>query len=712
MAAERPSTASEQALVEWLAEQISHHSHLYYNEARPEISDVEFDSLWDELKSLSPDHPQLQKVGSDPSPGSIKVEHLFPMLSLDKSNTEDEVIHFVAETTAQGRRFVCQPKLDGSALSLEYRRGRLVRAATRGSGTRGEDVTANARRIPNVPESLGWEGDCHIRGEVVMPLATFTDRYSEVAPNPRNLAAGSLRQKHAEAGKGRAEDLIFLAYGAEFPGSDTRHPDSPEPPAFEFDSESITWLQEIGIQVAGNEVVGGGNSQAVIDQIMSVVNRWTENRESADWEIDGIVIKLDRLSKRELLGMTAHHPRWALAWKFPPEEAISILMDVEWQTGRTGNVTPVSKVAPVTVSGVTVESTTLHNKGEVERLGIMLGDRVKVVRRGDVIPKITEVLGTAQESDMSGRKHADGTPFDEPLPLRTAVIIPTHCPRCDSTLVEDGAFIRCMDLNCPSRLERTILYWCRHLEMDGIGEKLAEQLCSTGMVNSLADLYALTLRDIASLDRMAEKSAGNVIDELEASRSMTLSTFLAALGMPRIGPEIANSIATAIGSLENLLELVRRRDEEPGQDEEGKTMKHNEAISHLVAIEGVGETVARLLLDGLSIRMEIVSALSEELDISDEVAETNTGPLEGQTFCITGTLSRPRKEIALSIKSMGGKVVSSVSGKLDYLVSGDSAGSKLDKAERLGVKVLNETELSELVKIDPPSVRQSTLGDF
>ena len=712
MAAERPSTASEQALVEWLAEQISHHSHLYYNEARPEISDAEFDSLWDELKSLSPDHPQLQKVGSDPSPGSIKVEHLFPMLSLDKSNTEDEVIHFVAETTAQGRRFVCQPKLDGSALSLEYRRGRLVRAATRGSGTRGEDVTANARRIPNVPESLGWEGDCHIRGEVVMPLATFTDRYSEVAPNPRNLAAGSLRQKHAEAGKGRAEDLIFLAYGAEFPASDTRHPDRPEPPACEFDSESITWLQEIGIQVAGNEVVGGGNSQAVIDQIMSVVNRWTENRESADWEIDGIVIKLDRLSKRELLGMTAHHPRWALAWKFPPEEAISILMDVEWQTGRTGNVTPVSKVAPVTVSGVTVESTTLHNKGEVERLGIMLGDRVKVVRRGDVIPKITEVLGTAQESDMSGRKHADGTPFDEPLPLRTAVIIPTHCPRCDSTLVEDGAFIRCMDLNCPSRLERTILYWCRHLEMDGIGEKLAEQLCSTGMVNSLADLYALTLRDIASLDRIAEKSAGNVIDELEASRSMTLSTFLAALGMPRIGPEIANSIATAIGSLENLLELVRRRDEEPGQDEEGKTMKHNEAISHLVAIEGVGETVARLLLDGLSIRMEIVSALSEELDISDEVAETNTGPLEGQTFCITGTLSRPRKEIALSIKSMGGKVVSSVSGKLDYLVSGDSAGSKLDKAERLGVKVLNETELSELVKIDPPSVRQSTLGDF
>ena len=712
MAAERPSTGSEQALVEWLAEQISRHSHLYYNEARPEISDAEFDTLWDELKSLSPNHPQLQKVGSDPPPGSIKVEHLFPMLSLDKSNTEDEVTHFVSETTAQGRRFVCQPKLDGSALSLEYRRGRLVRAATRGSGTRGEDVTANARRIPNIPESLGWDGDCHIRGEVVMPLATFNDSYSDVAPNPRNLAAGSLRQKNVEAGKGRAEDLVFLAYGAEFPQGGAKHPDSPEPPAFEFDSESITWLQEIGIEVAGNEVVGGGDSQAATTQIMSVVNRWTENRDSADWEIDGIVIKLDRLSKRDLLGMTAHHPRWALAWKFPPEEAISVLMDVEWQTGRTGNVTPVSKVAPVTVSGVTVESTTLHNKGEVERLGIMLGDRVRVVRRGDVIPKITEVLGTAQESDLSGRKHADGTPFDEPLPARTAVTIPTQCPRCSSTLVEDGAFIRCMDLNCPSRLERTILYWCRYLEMDGIGEKLAEQLCSSGMVNSLADLYTLSLRDIANLDRMAEKSAGNVIDELESSRTMSLSTFLTALGMPRIGPEIANSIATEAGSLDTLLELVHGMDEEPGLDKEGKPLKHNEAISRLVAIEGVGETVARLLLEGLSVRMEVVSSLSEELDISDEVAEANTGPLEGQTFCITGALSRPRKEIALSIKSLGGKVVSSVSGKLDYLVAGDSAGPKLDKAKRLGVRVLNETELSELAEIDPPAERQSTLGDF
>ena len=712
MVAERPSEGDEQALVEWLAAQIAHHSHLYYNEASPEISDTEFDELCDELSGLSPRHPQLQRVGSDPSPGSVKVEHLFPMLSLDKSSTEEEVSHFVAETTAQSRRFVCQPKLDGSALSLEYRRGRLVRAATRGSGTRGEDVTANVRRIPNVAESLGWDGDCHVRGEVVMPLAIFRDSYAEVAPNPRNLAAGSLRQKHPEAGKGRAEDLVFLAYGAEFPSGGSRHPDSPEPPVFEYDSEIISWLQGVGIEVAGNEVVGGSDDDSTSAAIMSVVRGWTEGRDAADWEIDGIVIKLDRLGKRDLLGMTAHHPRWALAWKFSPEEATTVLMDVEWQTGRTGNVTPVSRVAPVMVSGVTVENTTLHNKGEVERLEIMVADRVRVVRRGDVIPKIVEVLGPASASDLAGRQHSDGTPFGEDLPQRRAIDIPAECPRCATPLIEDGAFIRCTNLDCPSRLERTVLYWCRHLEMDGIGEKLTEQLCSTGLVRTLADLYKLSHQDISGLDRMADRSASNVIDELEASRSMTLSTFIAALGLPRIGPEIASVIATEVSSLETLLELVEKKDEEAGMDTDGKPNKYNPAINRLIAIERVGETVARLLLEGLDTRSAIVRELSQELDITEESPKQETGPLQGQSFCITGTLTRPRKEIALSIKAEGGKVVSSVSGKLDYLVAGETAGSKLDKAKRLGVEVLSEADLAEMIGMDSPAERQRTLGDF
>ncbi|MDP6662263.1 MAG: NAD-dependent DNA ligase LigA [Candidatus Thalassarchaeaceae archaeon] len=703
MVAEPPTKDGNRARIAWLAEQVELHSDLYYNKAKPEIPDAEFDLLWDELSLLSPDHPQLSRVGSDPPPGSIKVNHLFPMLSLDKASTEDEVAHFVAETTAQGRRFVCQPKLDGSALSLEYRRGRLVRASTRGNGVRGEDVTANVRRLSNLPEAIDWKGDCHVRGEVVMPLAVFREKYSDVAPNPRNLAAGSLRQKYADTGKGSPEDLIFLAFGVEFPTGSERHPESPDPPPFKLDSEAISWLQEVGIEVAGNFVVSGDDEVATTAEILSVARHWYESRDSAVWEIDGVVVKLDRLDKRELLGMTAHHPRWALAWKFPPEEAVTVLMEVNWQTGRTGNVTPVSRVAPVTVSGVTVESTTLHNRGEVGRLGVMIGDKVRIVRRGDVIPKIIEVIGPAEESDLHGRLHADGTPFAGSLPNREEVDIPKVCPRCTTELIEEGAFIRCTNLDCPSRLERSILYWCRKLGMDGIGEKLAEQLCSTGLVESLADLYRLSDREqeLMSLERMAEKSANNILEELEASRSMTLSTFISALGLPRIGPEIASLICTEVRTMDDLMAMIYNRES---------------AIERLVTIDRIGETVAGLLLSGISDRKSEILDLFDQIEILEEEPKSVEGPLVGSSFCISGTLSRPRKEIALSIKAEGGKVMASVSGNLDYLVAGESAGSKLDKANRLGVRVISESDLANLLGgsllEDLPEERQATLGEF
>ena len=708
----KPSSAR----INELAELISYHSDLYYNKANPELSDSEFDRLWDELQTLSPNHPQLQRVGSDPPPGSVKVNHLFPMLSLDKANTNDEVIHYITETTAQGRRFVCQPKLDGSALSLEYRCGRLVRAATRGSGVRGEDITANARRISNVPESIDWKGDCHIRGEVVMPLATFREKYSEIAPNPRNLAAGSLRQKTLKSGTGKAEDLIFLAYGAKFPESDNRHPDSQIPPNFTYDSEIISWLQSVGIEVAGNHIASGSDNDSTIDAVTSAIEYWTQKRAEADWEIDGIVIKLDRLDKRELLGMTAHHPRWALAWKFPPEEATTVLMDVEWQVGRTGNITPVSRVAPVVVSGVTVENTTLHNRGEVIRLGIKIGDKVRIVRRGDVIPKIIETLGPAKKTDLAGRKHADGSQYTDSLPEIKNIIIPTTCPRCSSELVEDGAFIRCMDINCPSRLERSILYWCRYLEMDGIGEKLVEQLCCSGLVKNIADLYKLELSDIMKLERMAKKSASNVIKEINNTRHLTLTQFISAFGLPRVGPEIATLISSEVKTFEALMDLVDNRNATIESDEQGNMMKFNPVINRLVGIDGIGETVARLVLDGLANRISTINELRKYLEISEEKETLDSGKLLGKTFCITGTLSRPRKEIALSIKSEGGKVQSSISGNLDYLLAGESAGSKLEKAQRLGVKIISEKELSSLIGVEIlknlPEERQTKLGDF
>ena len=717
MVNERPTGKGKQELVSWLVEQISYHSDLYYNKAEPIISDAQFDSLWSELKNLDPLNPQLDRVGSDSIPGSKKVDHLFPMRSLDKATGIDEIRHFVSETTSQGRQFVCQPKLDGSALSLEYRRGRLVRAATRGNGSRGEDVTANARRISNVPESISWKGDCHIRGEVIMPLMVFREKYSSIAPNPRNLAAGCLRQKTLQSGKASAEDLKFLAYDVKFPDNSDCHPDSPTPPKFIFDSESNDWLSEIGIEIAGNTVALAEDDDLITQKIISITEYWTNQRKDAEWEIDGVVIKLDLLSKRELLGMTAHHPRWALAWKFPPEEATTVLMNVDWQVGRTGTVTPVARVAPVAVSGVTVENVTLHNAGEMSRLMISIGDKVRIVRRGDVIPKIIEVIDRAKPSDLENRTHSNGDIFNEDLPLHSSIIIPSLCPRCSTKLIEEGAFIRCTNLNCPSRLERTILYWCRALELDGIGEKLAEQLCTQGLVKSLPDLYTLNIEKVSGLERMALKSATNVIKQLESSKDLSLGKFLSALGLPGIGPEIAISVASKVKTIENLLELVSLRNEEPGRDNEGVLYRHNRAVRELTEIDGVGETVARQILDGLALRIDSVLELSRQLHISPEFKSKSVGHLNGSTFCITGTLTIPRKEIMLLIKSNGGKVVTSVSKNLTYLISGESSGSKLESAKNLGVTIITEDELVKLLEIeksiqDTSINTQKSLMDF
>ncbi|HJM30108.1 MAG TPA: helix-hairpin-helix domain-containing protein, partial [Candidatus Thalassarchaeaceae archaeon] len=330
-------------------------------------------------------------------------------------------------------------------------------------------------------------------------------------------------------------------------------------------------------------------------------------------------------------------------------------------------------------------------------------------RRGDVIPKIIEVLGPANETDLANRSHADGTSFVENLPLPQKVIIPTQCPRCSTNLEQDGAFIRCFNLNCPSRLERAILYWARSLEMDGIGEKLAESMCERGLVSNLPDLYRLKQSDIENLERMGSKSASNIISQIEGTRQMSLATFLSALGLPGIGPELALGFAQKIGTIENLFELLNNSEA---------------SIQGLVSIDGVGETVARSFLNGLIERRDVVEDLAEVLTITGTEMVEQTGPLLDLSFCLTGTMSRPRKEIALMIKAAGGKVVSTVSGKLDYLVAGESAGSKLEKAKRLDVNVLSEIELETLIGSDAQTSidsselsgnadnQQKSLGDY
>ena len=693
--------------IDWLAEQIAYHSDLYYNQAKTEIPDSEFDALWDELKKLDAKHPQLQRVGAEIDPGTVKVDHMFPMRSLNKGTADEDIDHFVRESSLEATRFISQPKLDGSALSLEYRKGRLVRAATRGSGNRGEDVTKNARRVENVPGTLGAEVDVHIRGEVVMRKSTFEERYAEVSPNPRNLAAGALRQKKAE-GKANASDLVFLAYDAKFPDELSRHPDSSPPPAANNDSEILSWLTETaGVIPAPWIITESIDPSELTSGLCNETEKWTSQRDDYEFEIDGLVFKVDDLSKRDLLGMTAHHPRWALAWKFPPEEATSVLLHVDWQTGRTGTITPVARIAPQRVGGVTVENTTLHNLGEVERLDIHIGDKIKIVRRGDVIPKIEASLGPATQQDLEGRIHADGEPFDGLLPERKPIQAPSLCPACDGPVEIEGAFIRCIDVNCVARMGRSILYYCRALEMDGVGEKLVDQLLAERLITGIAGLYELDEAKLLSLERMGQKSASNVLNEINKTRSMTFSKFLQALGLPGIGPELAFAIAVHFQQPAVMMAWVEESQEQP------------ERLQELTALEGVGDIVALQLRDGINIRSNAIENLLSHLSIQAEQAKIDQGPFMGMTFCVTGTLSEPRKSIQSRIKAAGGKVVGSVSGNLSVLVAGENAGSKLSKAESLGVTVWTEERFNQQLQGDSNEVpsdkipsEQPTLFDY
>ena len=683
---------AEESRIEELSAAIRYHRELYYNHSAPEISDADFDKLWDELKAIDPDNSVLHEVGPEPLPGTVKVEHIFPMRSLDKGTTDEDIIHFVTQSTFGGKQYLAQPKLDGSALSLEYVAGNLHRAATRGSGERGEDVTLNAKLIANIPLRLNIPVDCHVRGEVVMPLAVFEEKYRTVSPNPRNLCSGALRQKHGD-GKADAADLVFCAYDVKFVN---------DRPTAENDSELLSWLQKAGIEPAPWTIFNSDTPQV---EMIEHTKEWSNKRSNFPYEIDGIVFKLDDLQQRENLGMTAHHPRWALAWKFPPEEATSVLLSVDWQTGRTGNVTPVARIAPQSVGGVTVENTTLHNPGEVARLGVKIGDKILIVRRGDVIPKIEQSLGRAKQEDLIGRRHADGTSFLTQLPQEQDIEIPKLCPSCDYQLVTEGAFLKCYNMLCDARTSRSILYWCRALEMDGIGEKLVEQLLDAEMISSIDGLYDLTESQLTSLERMGKKSAQNVLSELARTKQMTLGKFIHALGIPGIGPELAVLFAGHVKTLDGMLDWLERAHASfgddsygPKSDELGKPFKTNQAIRTLCEHDGIGEKVAIQVRDGLEQRRKLIHDLSNHLILDGEIITTSTGKFEGMTFCITGTLSQPRKAIQLMVKGAGGKVVGSISGKLDVLIAGENAGSKLAKAEGLGVTIWDENALNQALQ--------------
>ncbi len=659
--------------VEQLRREIEYHNYRYYVLDSPVISDAEYDALMAELRRLEEQYPELvtpdsptQRVGAPPSEAFAPVRHEVPMLSLDNAFTDEEVRAFdrrVREHLGVERvDYSCEPKLDGLAISILYENGRLTRAATRGDGFTGEDVTANVRTIRTVPLRLlgaGWPERFEVRGEVFMPIEGFERlnrwalRHGEkVFANPRNAAAGSLRQLDPKITAQRPLDFYAYGHGV-FPREklpDTHH---------ELLDRFLSW----GIPVSPlREVVQG------VEGCLRYYRRMLERRDSLPYEADGVVYKVDRFQWQERLGYTARAPRWAVAHKFPAHEATTVVEAVEVQVGRTGILTPVAKLRPVQVGGVTVSSATLHNFEEVKRKDIRVGDTVIVRRAGEVIPEVVKVVVE--------KRPPDAKPVEPP----------ERCPVCGAEVVADPGetLIRCSGgLYCPAQRKAAIKHFAsrRAMDIQGLGEKLIDQLLEKGLVRDVADLYHLTAEQLARLERMGPKSAQNLIEALEKSKHTTLARFLYALGIREVGEVTAQILADRFGSLERLMEA----------DE-----------AELARIPGIGPVVAKHIVAFFRQphNREVIERL-RRAGVHWEAEEKAAAPkpLAGKRFVFTGTLSSmSREEAKRRVEDLGGHVTNSVSKKTDYVVAGENPGSKLDKAKQLGVKILDEAEFLALLR--------------
>jgi DNA ligase (NAD+) len=659
-----------------LRERLEHHNYRYYVLDDPEIPDVEYDRMFRELQALEAEHPELctedsptRRVGGAPVAGFGAVRHLVPMLSLDNAFTSEELIAF--DRRASERLKLSEPieysgetKLDGMAISLLYEHGRLVRAATRGDGQTGEDVTHNVRTIDAVP--LRLRGQDHparleVRGEVYMPKAGFAalnarlaDEGAKTFVNPRNAAAGTLRQLDPRVTATRP--LEFFAYGV-------GHFEDGVLPARH--SEILKALREWGVRVSPLTTVveGADGCQAYYDRV-------GEQRERLPYEIDGVVFKIDHIEFQRALGYVSRAPRWAIAFKFPAQEVMTRVRGVEFQVGRTGALTPVARLEPVFVGGVTVSNATLHNLDEIERKDVRIGDMVIVRRAGDVIPELVRV--------MHEQRPADTQP----------VTLPAACPVCGSDVVrpEGQAVARCSGgLVCPAQRKEKLRHFAsrRAMDIEGLGTKIVEQLVDTGagdqQVHTPADIYTLTIEKLAGLDRMAEKSASNIVAAIERSKSTTLPRFLFALGVPEVGEATAATLARHFGDLDALACAD---------------------IMNLEAVPDVGPVVARHVHEFFRQpeNVQVIKLLRERgVHWPAEAPRADGLPLQGRTFVLTGSLeAMTRDEARQRIEAAGGKVTSSVSAKTDYVVAGADPGSKLNKAEQLGVKILDEADLLRL----------------
>jgi DNA ligase (NAD+) len=669
------SSSAIKKTIESLREKIRHHEYRYYVLDAPEIEDAEFDKLMNELKRLEAEHPELvtpdsptQRVGGKPREGFVKAKHSSPMLSLDNAYSEEELRDWERRVHELGGRtdieYMCELKLDGMSLALRYADGRLERGITRGDGSVGEDVTLNVRTVRSVPLSVskdklkkaGIPADFEVRGEMLMPLAAFRKLNEErqrqglsTFANPRNFTAGTVRQLEPSITAQRRMD--YFAYMLLKDGRTY----------FDRQSKAMDALETAGFKVNPNRKLARN-----LEEVWKFIQSWEGKRDSLPYEIDGIVVKVDRTALQDELGFTGKAPRWAIAYKYAAHGAITKVEDIVPQVGRTGKLTPVAWLTPVPIGGTTVSRATLHNMDFVEELGVKIGDWVEVERGGDVIPKVVKVV--------EDKEHPRGHKSFE---------MPEHCPVCGGNVVRTPgeADHRCVNANCPAKLQGTILHFAsRHvMDIDGLGEALVNQLTERGMVKNVADLYRLTKDDLLKLERMGDKSAENVLGEIEASKKLPLERVIYGLGIRFVGERTAQFLAEHFGSLDAIM---------------------NASAEELEEVNEVGPRIAESIVEffGDEHNRKLVGDLKKSgLTFTGQKKEKGT-KLAGKTFVLTGTLARhTRDESKKMIEDAGGRVSGSVSKKTDYVVAGADAGSKLDKARELGVSVIDEEEMEKLL---------------
>ncbi|HSW69266.1 MAG TPA: NAD-dependent DNA ligase LigA [Gammaproteobacteria bacterium] len=669
------TTFEIESKIKKLREQINEYNYQYHVLDNPTISDAEFDQLFQQLKRLEADHPQFittdsptQRVGAAPQKEFSEAKHSVPMLSLDNAFSDEDVLAFDQRIHERldisgPIEYTCEPKLDGLAVSIIYEKGKLIRAATRGDGTTGENITENIRTIPTVP--LHLRGDDYpeileVRGEVYMSKKGFIElnkraeqKGEKIFVNPRNAAAGSVRQLDPRMTALRPLEIFFHGVGLVEGGvlPDTH-------------SKILLSLKKWGLRINPETKVLKN-----IEECLEYYRNLEKKRADLAYEIDGIVYKVNSIREQRELGFVSRAPRWAIAHKFPAEEVFTTIEAVEFQVGRTGAITPVARLHPVFVSGVTISNATLHNMDEIKRKDIRVGDTVIVRRAGDVIP---EIVASIQKDRPANAK---------------IIYLPTHCPVCHSKIeqIEGEAVTRCSGgLFCAAQRKEAIKHFAsrRALDIEGLGEKLVDQLVETHTLENAADLYSLTLEQLANLERMAEKSAQNLLDALAKSKKTTLARFLYGLGIREVGEATAKQLAQHYGDLSKLMSA----------DEES-----------LQAVSDVGPVVAKHIISFFAERhnLEVINKLLQAGIHWEKIEAPLDLPLRGKTFVLTGTLtSLSREEAKEKLESLGAKVAGSVSSKTSYVVVGADAGSKLAKAQELGVKVLMEDEFLAFLKMD------------